>query len=365
MVDSGGGLGLRNIAFVIIFFFALFSIYQYPAFNKNFVSIYLIFLLSLIPGILISVSNLIPIPQIFNWIVSFMLLPIFYFYVKGSELTQRCFVIAGVIFSYFVIALFFGRLMNISLAISANDYINSHSNGFFGNKNFLSGDILPNVYFQGTLSVIICGALSLRNKNFVAFFIILIGLILAPSRFGFIVLMLWAGFIFFRKSLIRIIFLPIILIVAFEILHNLSFGTELLSVFTGESDSLQVRNGHILSIYRIFQKYPLYFLFGQGPGSIFFTTGTSSLTDNIEISQLEYIRKYGILSFLLFCLFYFMPLISNLKSDLYIKGSLVLYFIVSFSNPVLFSIFSMLFLAFAYVEIFDNKTNKYDRIKSL
>lgn len=354
MLDSGGGLKLRNISFLIIFFFAFYGIYKDRACSKNFVNYYLIFIVTLIPGVWMSFANSIPVLQILNWVMSFALIPLFYFYTKGSELSQRSFVIAGFVFSLIVIALFFGRLMDIGIAVVANDYITSHSDGFFGDKKFLSGGILPNVYFQGTLSVIICGCLSLKNKNYIMFFVILVGLILAPSRFGFLVLMLWAGFLFFKKSWKRLIYLPLIIVVCFVILQNLDFGIELFSVFTGESDSLEIRNGHFLSIYNIFADNPVYFLMGQGPGSIFYTFGINSLTDNIEVSQLEYLRKYGILSFVAFCLFYFMPVFSRLKSDIFIKGALLLYFVVSFSNPVLFSVFSMLFVSFSYKDIFDN-----------
>jgi hypothetical protein len=355
MLDSGGGLGLRNIAFLIIIVFGLYGMYKYRSFNKNFIYAFLIFLISLIPGIMISFLNSVPIFQIINWVMSFLLLPFFYFYAKGSELSNKCFVIAGGFFSTIVILLFFGRLMNFGAAIVVNDYITSHSDGFFGNKNFLSGAILPNVYFQGTLSVIICGCLSLRKNNYLTFFIILLGLILAPSRFGFMVLILWALFLFLRKSWVRLFYLPVIFMVVFVILKNLAFGQELFSAFTGESDAIEVRNGHFISIYTIFKDNPLSFLFGQGPGSIFFTKGTYSLVDNIEISQLEFIRKYGIFSLISFCLFYFMPLLGRFRSDIYLKGAIVIYFVVSFSNPVLFSIFSMLFLAFVYVKVFDNK----------
>jgi hypothetical protein len=289
-----------------------------------------------------------------------MMLPFFYFYVKGSELSQKCFVTAGGIFSTIVIVLFFGRLMNLNAVIAINDYITYNSDGFFGNKNFLNGDILPNVYFQGTLSVVLCGCLSLRNKKYKVFLLILLGLILAPSRFGFMVLILWAFFLYLRQSWTRLGYLPIIAIIGFWGLQNLAFGKELFSLFTGESDAMEVRNGHFSSIYSIFKENPLYLLFGQGPGSEFFTKGTYSITDNIEISQLEFIRKYGIFSFTIFCLLYFLPLFSRFNSDIFLKGALVLYFALSFSNPVLFSLFSMLFLAFVYVEIFDKKSSFYD-----
>jgi hypothetical protein len=36
---------------------------------------------------------------------------------------------------------------------------------------------------------------------------------------------------------------------------------------------MEVRYGHLISIYTIL-KNPFYFLFGQDPGSVFFTKGT-------------------------------------------------------------------------------------------
>lgn len=365
IIDSGGGLGIRNISFLIIFLFGFYGLIKYKNYNNSFIKLYLIFIISLMPAVIISLLNSISFLIIIGWILSFMLIPFFYFYVKGSNLSSQCFVYAGGIFSILVIFLFIGRILDFSVANSVNEYITSHSDGFFGNKKFLSGDILPNVYFQGTLSVVICGCLSLKNKNYIFFLLILLGLILAPSRFGFMVLVLWALFLYIRKSPSRIGLLPLIIIGIFLLIKNLAFGIELISAFNGESDAVEIRNGHLTSIYEIFEDNPLYFFFGQGPGSIFFSKGIYALTDNIEISQLEFIRKYGFFSFLFFCLFYFFPLFSRYKSHIYLKGTLIIYFFVSFSNPVLFSLFSMLFLAFVYVEIFDNKTTFYDSKKEL
>lgn len=353
MVDSGGGLRLRNLAFLIMLIFAARGMIINKTVKKDFLRIYLLFLGSLVPAILISFSNGIPLGSILVWLVSFFLIPLFYFYIKGSELSQNNFIVSGVLFSIIVIILFFGRLLDVGFIVTANEYLANHSDGFFGYKNFLSGDVLPNVYFQGTLSLIICGVLSLQKNSYASFFVILLAVILAPSRFGFLVLTLWASFLFFRKSWTHLSLLPIIGGIAFLILNNLAFGKELFSVFSGESDAIDIRNGHFSSILHVFKENPIYFFFGQGPGSIFFSTGISSLADNIEISQLEYIRKYGIISFIFLCLMYFYPVLKKAKSHIYIKGALISYFIVSFSNPVLFSIFSMLFLTFAYIQVLE------------
>lgn len=242
-------------------------------------------------------------------------------------------------------------MFNISPINDINDYIKDHSEGFFGDKNFLSGDILPNVYFQGTLSLVICGSLCLQSKNYLVYLLILIALVLAPSRFGFMVLVGWGIFIFLRKSATRLVVLPLLFMILYYLLTLLPFGFELFSIFNGGGDGLEVRNGHIESLRNFFSNNPWAFFTGAGPGSLFYTKGTGNIQDNIEISQFEYVRKYGIISFAFFNILYFGPFLAK-KKNIYILGALVMYYVVAFSNPVLFSIFSMLFLTYAYLKNF-------------
>jgi hypothetical protein len=300
--------------------------------------------------------NNIPLNVIVTWIISFLAIPLFYLYVKGSNINNKVFVVSGIIFALIIIILFSGRIFNITPINNLNDYIKDHSEGFFGNKNFLSGDVLPNVYFQGTLSLIICGSLSLQTKSYFSYFIIIIALILAPSRFGFLILVTWGSYVFLKKNPLRMVLLIPFFSVLYLILSQLPFGFELFSIFNGGGDGLEVRNGHLESLKNYFSNNPITFFFGGGPGSVFYTRGTGNIQDNIEISQLEYIRKYGIFSFILFNLFYFGPLFSK-KKEIYIIGALIMYYITAFSNPVLYSIFAMLFLAYSYVKMYDIESN--------
>jgi hypothetical protein len=359
MLDSGGALGLRNLSFIIIILFAAYGILTNFTINKLFIFLYFVFLISIIPGVVTSLLDpKISVNVIFGWIASFLLVPIFFLYINGSKLTHRAFVISGTLFAILIIVLFTGRLYGISFVNSFNDYLKDKSPGFFGDKGFASGDILPNVYFQGTLSLVICAILGLENKNYFSYIIILIALILAPSRFGFLVLILWAFIIFLRRSPIRILFIPAIVVLGFAILNSLPFGKELVGIFNGQSDGIDVRNGHIESIFYEFKTHPLTLFTGEGPGSIFYTKGTGGYGDNIELSQFEYLRKYGIISFVIFTVVYFFPLLGKRKNTFFIKGTLVMYYIVSFSNPVLYSIFAMLFLTYAYLKILSNNLHQ-------
>jgi hypothetical protein len=307
----------------------------------------------------IALLSKIDVATIFSWIFAYLCIPLFYFYVKGSDLKIEDYIKAGGAFALVVIALFFGRLLQIPFVITVNDFIESRSSGFFGSKNFLSGDILPNVYFQGTLSLIICGALCVPYKHYWTFGLILISLVLAPSRFGVIVLVMWFLYLFFKGSYRRLLWIPIILIILMFALENLAFGKEILALFNGESDGGSVRFGHFSSVMKEFGSSPFNMIFGFGPGSEFYSSGFQEMATNIEISQLEYIRKYGLISFLFFIAFYFRTLLINRREIYFLNGALVLYFIVAFSNPVLSSLFLFLFLMFTYIKAFESK-NCYD-----
>ncbi|MEX8548403.1 MAG: hypothetical protein V5804_12445 [Mucilaginibacter sp.] len=365
MIDSGGGLGLRNISFAIIFLFAFYGTALVKSINRSFILLYFIFLISLVPGLSVSLVN--PDVSLISssvWIISFLLIPVFFLYIYGSKINKKTFVISGTIFAGLIITLFVGRVFGLTYINNVNDYIKERSNGFFGNKNFLSGDILPNVYFQGTLSLIICGVLCFECKNYFSYLTILIALILAPSRFGFVILLIWALIVFIKKSYLRIFFVPFFLAVVFWGLYNLPFGKELIGIFNGQSDGLEIRNGHIQSVFDEFKMHPIAMLTGEGPGSLFYSKGYGAYVDNIELSQFEYLRKYGIISFIAATFFYFWPLLGKKKNTFFLKGALIMYYFVSFSNPVLYSIFAMLFLTYTYVENFPNTSSITPNLKA-
>jgi hypothetical protein len=347
LLDSGGGLGLRVISFSIIFLFAINSLLGVSTINKALILLYVMLIISILNTSVATNSILV-------WTFSYLLIPVFALYINGSSLNNDVFVISGTIFSIVIIIIFLGRLTGNPIINGVNDYIVNHSDGFFGDKSFISGDILPNVYFQGTLSLVICGALSLEKKRYICYTLIVVALILAPSRFGFLVLIFWGLIIFFLKSNKPLIYLPIIVICTAITLFFLPFGTELIGIFNGKSDGIEIRNGHIQSVFNEFFFQPFYILTGEGPGSIFYSIGYRDYVDNIELSQFEYLRKYGLPSTIIFILFYFWPLVAKNKESFFIKGALIMYYIVSFSNPVLSSIFSMLFLTHAYKKSFSN-----------
>jgi hypothetical protein len=365
LLDSGGGLGLRLMSFAIIFGFSIMGVLENTTINKTFLLLYSFFMVSILPAVFVSLNSATPMNEIVVWVVAFILIPFLYFYVKGAQLDSSAFVTAGLIFSVIIILLFYGRFTGVPLADEINDYISSHSNGFFNQKEYTSGDTMPNVYFQGTLGLVICGCVCLEMRKYGVFVLILLALILAPSRFGFLVLGLWAGVLFIRKNPTRIILLPLVLIPLVLILSQLPFGNELMSAFTGKGDDSNIRSGHLKSISRILSEDISRLFFGQGPGSVFFSQGFNDYTDNVEMSQIEYIRKYGLFSFAAFNLMYFWPMLSKQRDSFYLKGALLTYYFVSLSNPVLFSIFSMLFFVFIFIKLEETPSAMVGNLKRL
>ena len=88
----------------------------------------------------------------------------------------------------------------------------------------------------------------------------------------------------------------------------------------------------------------------MGPGSFFYSSGFNEFVDNIEVSQLELFRKYGLIGYSLFHLSLFCLSWNFLvKRNYPAQICFAAFYFVAFSNPVLvtflFSIFVSVFLS--------------------
>jgi hypothetical protein len=240
--------------------------------------------------------------------------------------------------------------LQIPIIVEFNNFLSENSKGFFKIKYYLNGIQLPNVYFQGTLGLLICGCLAIKFNYNKIFYIIMIALIVAPSRAGFFLLLFY--YIVFNLSLYhlkKIFSILLLLLLIAIIIISTSFGNELLTLFEKNNIGMEIRLMHINGLINNAFKTLNSIFFGNGPGSFYYSPGFGFETDNIEISQFEYIRKYGIISFIIFNFFYFY---NSIVYENYSRKSsfliLLIYYFVSFTNPVLLSIFIFLFLAYIY-----------------
>ena len=121
-------------------------------------------------------------------------------------------------------------------------------------------------------------------------------------------------------------------------------------LFTVKNTSSVAKDGHLLSYIELFAEKPSIILFGQGPGSLFFSKGFNKFTPNTELTYLELIRMFGIFSTFFFISFYFYPLLVLLRSrKLYSIGiGYLAYLFIAGTNPFLFGPQGFISLVISY-----------------
>lgn len=357
IVDSGGEQSLRLIAISIVFILALSQYARgFDAYN---------FLAYILLALLLSLSSLqsvvagVEIKSIIPWIFPLLSLPIFIAFSRGAKVKSEHFIAAGAFFALLVIFLFIGRLTGNALLLEINELLTSEARGFFNYKQAFLSYELPVVYFQGTLNLVFIGVLAWCYRKYSVFVFILLALVVAPSRFGVFTLCLFALIFMIARALkfryviigffgVAVIFILFILILSME-----TANPNLLNIY--EIDP--VRAGHITSVYKTIEENPSQLITGAGPGSLFFSSGFGLYTDNIEISQLELIRKYGVIFFLFAHVIVFILIYRLVKLNKHAEiFALIAHYFVSLSNPALLSIPFLLFLAYLIAESSGDKS---------
>lgn len=124
-----------------------------------------------------------------------------------------------------------------------------------------------------------------------------------------------------------------------------------------------VKYAHLGSYWQLFMDHPSYLLFGQGPGSSFYSAGFRRVVQLTEWTYLELIRYFGILSLVIIYIFY-RPLVdlwknfqSNISYTLF--WAYLAYLLIAGTNPLLLSSTGMLVLLiiYSYVERIKHNTS--------
>jgi hypothetical protein len=191
-----------------------------------------------------------------------------------------------------------------------------------------------------------------RKRNLFISFLLGVALILSGTRANMFSVILIVIFLvihqmyksrFWRPLSFCLLFL-LFLLVPFVVAH----------LFQDVTESNIIKSNHVNSIVSLFREHPLVLLVGQGPGSIYYTTGVGEYTAQSEVSYLEIIRMFGLVmgSIIIFC--FFLPLIIAYKRKNKIPEffplfiSYLAYLCIGATNPLLFSSTGILALASAY-----------------
>ncbi len=349
IIDSGGPLGLRNIAAAIVVFgsFSFFIIkFRYISISRDVLVAFFFLALNASFSILVSTGNSIELSEVMVWIIPYISFPLF---VLFFSIFKRCdlyrgVIVCGWIFSsliFFVFVMFILYGDTVSLYFKELNYP-----GWF----YIRQDGYPQVYFQSTLSLVVFSVFAFMHGYKYSSIIFTIALGLCLSRFGvlvsvfFILLSLTISARNLSKiTLISFIPLNIVFLISIYVIYSMApVGID----YTISSS--MIRFGHLNSIVE--QSDLISTIFGNGAGSYFYSIGFERLTNNIEVSQLEILRKYGLLGYILVgAAFFVMQVNLFRRGEFKNQVSLFAFYLVSYSNPVLmtfmFSIFSGVFLS--------------------
>lgn len=345
-VDSGGVLGLRNLGVIILSFYFFFSIFNLKKIDLHVFNICIFSLIVFIYCYLVSNYNNISTVDSINKLIVFVFLPICIFSLMflNPQVIKKSLIYSGLLFSfvilltfiYFIIDPFGAEIIFKELGVP----------GWF----YLRADNYPQVYYQATLTLVPICIFSYCYGYKKIGLVILLTLLISLSRFGFlcaIIIIILFEFFNTKKLVLSFFCIYLSIIFLFPFLgYTLYVNSDLPRVHSAYfmEDGLYIRLGHLYSIYDSFTTKS--FIFGSGAGSYFYTIGSHDYVDNIEISQLELLRRNGLIGYYLtsFLLIYISYLL--IKKELYVEFiTLFAFYIVSFSNPVLLTLLLSIIVA--------------------
>jgi hypothetical protein len=346
--DSGGGLGIRNIGFLIVGVLLLIELFSNKIFlNRSFFLFYFISLIYLLISLVIAIFNNASFARANTFNFSLYFLLIVYLLAREKYLTLSGYLVAIKIFSILVLAFFCGRIFNIPYILMFFNMVAPYS-GADAMKN-----AMPAVYYQGTLAIVPAAVVFARKRSIGWFFICLLALAVAPSRFGVFTSVVLFLIIYRRKLYIPLI-IGVLLFICLNIFNiEIPVLYDFMDMFRRTSYGSNVRSEHLKSIMILFSNNPMIFFFGQGPGTEFYTSGFNGYADSVEISHFDFVRKYGILYFI-FLNFGLLLLVFRLNRNKTVESKQLIYgliahYVVAASNPVLTSIPFIMLLAVCIV----------------
>jgi hypothetical protein len=346
LLDSGGGLGLRSTAILLMISFIFLSLIQNKTrFTATAVKALILSILLLIVIAISTVVNEIDIFKAFSYSAFSLFLVISLFWastVDSSEIFDS-YVYASLAFmavycSLHLFLLFFPEFGQETVRILSSSFSGRfHEKNFYGFGHYV-------IYPQAVLFISGSAVLLFIRRMYFLYIISLIFLAVSTSRFGFFVAIFFPALLMLfnvRKLssflLMSFGFILASLFICYFIIFLIYAGSYTPDYYHGLS-SFEARVGHLLSSFYSFSNvYEL--LVGQGPGSEFFSLRSLSYVDNSELSQLEFFRRLGVFGFTLYHSIVFLSLWYCYTRSRYDSFLLIfsIYF-VTISNPVLTSL---------------------------
>lgn len=126
------------------------------------------------------------------------------------------------------------------------------------------------------------------------------------------------------------------LFIVFTLMSLSSIYQLVTSSFELKSSGDVIRSGHLVSVVQEIVKSPFTFLFGSGYANYFFSAGVFREINAVELSYWDLFRQVGLLGFVFFVCFLLYP-ISRLKSNKGLLITYIVYLVIAYSNPLLYT----------------------------
>lgn len=351
-LDLGGSLNLRPVAitiFTVTLFChpkALFAVFCRPL-------VIVIFLVWPLISVIIGLSSSAEISIVVQNIAALSIYPFFVAYFSAFRLDDSLWAFQTAALTVMAIAIVFwlALLLNNPIALATAEKLSEMEVGFFGPRE-LGGLIFSVVYFKSTLFYVFAGVLLIAEKRYWTLSFVLFALIAAMSKTGVIVvLVVLFARIFSSRS---ILMFTLMAAGALVVLAGADYSA-ILDVFTAlssDTNTVDVRLDHWYSLVSFFEENPLSFIFGQGAGTMFYSSAVGDYVNNIELDHLNSIRKFGVVWFTALSLFVGYVSHALFKdNEKWLSMALVITFLICGTNPVLLTLLFMSILALCYVAV--------------
>jgi len=257
-----------------------------------------------------------------------------------------------------IVAIIF--LLRLPFATKLYLFFYDHANFIMVNeKRYFLGYWAPNFFYKTSPILVIPFAFSFykaldtkRKQYYLISMIFFLSLMLSGTRANLFSTVLILGLIFLNQIYKNYFWKPIALFIL-----QFFFAAAIIITFMLLKEveySNQVKFGHIDSIIDLFRYHPLVLLVGQGPGSLYYSSGFKGMTHISELTYLEIIRMFGLIGGGIILFIFLLPLIIAYRSKKQLKNyfpfsiSYLAYLFIGGTNPLLLGSTGYLVLATAY-----------------
>ncbi|PBJ23094.1 hypothetical protein BSF44_27060 [Pseudomonas sp. ACN8] len=336
---------LNKLIFAPLFLLSIGFLFFRPAITYAPLLIVLIFIYGYFLGFLSGADDSLGRQMLFGSVALFLIYFINNFKVDMSRAVK----FTGAIFALVMCGLSFLLMVLPSLPIGRIllDYYNANELGFYGVRNF-GGLQMFMLHHRSTpfllvpLSLFFIDFLNLKKIG-ALFFVIVVStaIVCSASRALMVMALVSLSVLYFSHknwSMRLLMIIVAVPLVAFA-LYFLASET---SMFSSNEQSNSIKIGHLISFFGIIDWDML--LFGKGLGAYFFTEGYGAVVSQTEITWMDAIRFFGLPLSALLLLVLLFP-VRNISLDSVSASSrliMILYLIMSMSNPVLFNSFGFL-----------------------